>query len=108
MTEPTHPQRRAADKVVDPTLSDIWAVLMEIKGAHDGILSAFVLDDLGKPDYTGHRLAHKAQMADAEALQKYKTGLTKSLLDWAAKGLIVFLLVASLSSVTTYFREHLK
>ena len=101
-------QRRASDKEKDPTLGDIYAILMEIKGTHDGLLSAFVLDDLGKPDYAGHRLAHKTQIAEAAALQKYKTGLTKSLLDWAVKGMVALILVAVLNGSMNYIKDHLK
>ena len=106
MSEPL--QRRASDKEKDPTLGDIYTTVMEMKSALEGMQSAFVLDDLNKPDYTGHRLAHKQQIADAAAMQKYKTGLTKSLLDWAVKGLVALLLFAVLNGSMTYIREHLK
>lgn len=108
MTEAAQPQRRASDTEQAKTLADIYDLLMTMKAAHDGILSAFVLDDIGKPDYTGHRLAHKQQIADAAAMQSYKTGLTKSILDWAAKGVIVFVLAAILTSGMGYLKDHIK
>lgn len=110
MSEPL--QRRAGDgnngDNKAPTLSDIYALLLELKNDHKNLTNAFVLDDLGKPDFTGHRLDHKQRIADAAAMQKYKTGLTKSLLDWAVKGMVALALFALLNGSMTYIREHLK
>ena len=68
------PQRRATDKegaapapAQGPTLTDVYVLLTEIKTTQEGMISAFVLDDLGKPDFSGHRAAHKKQIADADA-----------------------------------------
>ena len=108
MTEPVL-QRRASDGGdKPPTLTDIYKILLDLKNSHDNLMDAFVLDDLGKPDYTGHRLAHKQQIASAAAMQQYKTGLTKSLLDCAMKAAITLLLVAVLASGVNYLRDHLK
>lgn len=103
-------QRRASDGDVikTPTLNDIYTLLLELKSSHDNIIDAFVLDDLGRPDYTGHRLAHKQQIADMAAMHRYKTGLTKSLLDWGMKGLIAIVLVSLMSSGIGYIKDHIK
>lgn len=104
------PQRRASDKpgASTPTLADIYELLTEIKATQDGLLSAFVLDDLGKPDFSGHRIAHKKQMADADAMNRYKAGLTRGLLDWASKGAIAVTLLALLNSAVAYMKDHIR
>lgn len=109
------PQRRATDKegaapapAQGPTLADVYALLTEIKTTQEGMISAFVLDDLGKPDFSGHRAAHKKQIADADAMKQYKAGLTRSVVDWVTKGALALSLMALLNAAVAYMKDHLK
>jgi hypothetical protein len=49
--------------------------------------TAFPVDDIGRPDYNGHRLSHKASNEVTKTIEGYKVELTKRALMWAAGGL---------------------
>lgn len=71
-------QRRATDAHRnEPTLHDIWAKLGEIEQRQIHNTTAFLVNDLGKPDYDGHRVAHRGMVKTAEALDGYKIDATK-------------------------------
>lgn len=73
-------QRRASDVIKEPTLFDILQKLTEIQQRQLDHSTAFLVNDLGKPDYEGHRQAHKAMVRAAEALDGYKTDATKKVI----------------------------
>ena len=102
------PKNRRAEDAHQVTLVDVMTLLREMESNQQGYMSAFVLDDLGKPDYTGHRLAHKAAMEAALATQAYKNGLTKTMLDWAAKGIAGMIVLALINGGMTYIAQHIK
>lgn len=66
--------------------------LIGIEGRLDTYETAFVLNDLHKPDFEGHRLSHKSMIAAAKTLEGYKVDLTKKALTWvgAVLGLFFF------------------
>lgn len=108
-------QRRAGDGAPkDPTLGDVYALLLVIqsdqhtlRADHDAMQGAFLLDDLKKPDYADHRKRLKAEV-DAEQLNaKFKRTLTERVLLFAASGVGLFLLVAALNSCLNYLSTHL-
>lgn len=52
------------------------------------IVKAFVVNDLGEPDFDGHRKSH-AQMIEAEkVLHGYKLEATKKVVGWVVAGLL--------------------
>ena len=69
--------RRATDMNKEPTLFDILQKLIEIQQKQQDHASAFLINDLGKPDYDGHRQAHKSLVRASEALEGYKEDATK-------------------------------
>ena len=84
------PNRRTDDGEKAATIADVMKLLHEMKASQDAYLSAFVLDDLGKPDFTGHRLSHKASIDRATRIQQDKNSMTKTLLEWIMKGALAF------------------
>ena len=65
---------------------------------------AFVLNDLHKPDYHGHRQAHLAQIQAAEIMDSYTRGVTKKIIGW----LVVFALGTLASGFAVQISGHLK
>ena len=66
---------------------DLWRLLTDIRdrGARmeqklDNMTTAFVKDDLGRPDYDGHRRAHNAMVKQAETIESFKMDATKKVL----------------------------
>ena len=109
MTSPHDtPQRRASDATEDPTLKDIVKKLDAIHSNQQGYMSAFPLDDLGNPDYAGHRQAHKASIARAAAHSTYTTGLTKTILEWGLKLLLGAIGLGFFNLLATKIMEHVK
>lgn len=80
MQPDTNFRRRSDDGHQEPTLYDIWQKLMEIETRQINNASAFLVDDLGRPDYDGHRKAHKEMVKASEALEGYKTDATKRII----------------------------
>lgn len=50
--------------------------------------SAFLRDEQGTPDYSGHRLIHKEQIAKAEDVKRAKASIIKSISTWAIIGVL--------------------
>lgn len=92
---PEHPLRRSSDFAQSdflPTNPSNADLLREIRLGREEITKlqasvgamrdAFILNDIGKPDFEGHRVAHR-KMVDAEkTLQIYKVDATKKVLSW--------------------------
>lgn len=82
----------------EPTNGEIWRLLIEIRDRVARIESraaavdtAFVVDDLGRPDYDGHRASHRRMIKDAEAVDNYKMDATKKVIGIAI-GFVVLLM----------------
>lgn len=108
--EPQH-QRRATDAAPGgpggPSNADIWKLLVEIQRDLNVVIqkqaehaTAFVVNDIGKPDLDGHRLYHYRSIKNAEKMDTYKASMTKTAVDWAAKGLLAMLLVGFLTTLS--------
>ena len=98
------PRRRATDDLREPTLSDIWQKLMEIEQRQIAHSTAFLVNDLGTPDYEGHRQAHRAMVKAAAALEGYKTDATKKVIG-AVLGVVGTLLALG---VVSWLQGHFK
>jgi len=101
------PQRRSSDSNPNPSNGDIVKLLLEMQRQLDTVIrkqeehsTAFVTNDLGKPDLEGHRLYHFRSIKNAEQMDSYKAGMTKTIIDWAMKGALMFL-VAGIISVAS-------
>lgn len=62
------------------------------KSFQDRVLDAFVLDDRGEPDMVGHRKYHAAQIAAAQAQEKFWIDLRTEIAKKGAIGILVILL----------------
>lgn len=65
---------------------------------------AFVSNDLGLPDYDGHRSAHKSMITQAAVVDSYKKDATRKVIEWvlaAAAG--IFML-----GLWNWIKEHIK
>jgi hypothetical protein len=74
-------------------LRGIHAELTDIKRSVSAVNDAFPHNDLGKPDFDGHRQDHLKRMAEAKTMLDYKHSVTKQIISLA----VVFL-VGLLSS----------
>ena len=65
---------------------------------------AFVSNDLGLPDYDGHRSAHKSMIDQAKVVDGYKADATKEFIKWVLVGVLgVFVL-----GLVDWLKGHLK
>lgn len=48
--------------------------------------SAFLRDEQGIPDYSGHRLIHKEQVVKAEDIKRARASIVKNITTWAIIG----------------------
>lgn len=65
---------------------------------------AFVKNDLGVPDYDGHRKAHLDSMEQAKVVAGYKRNMTQRILDWGLAGVGVLLGAGALD----WIKGHIK
>ena len=99
----------------NPSLRDIYALLGAMQRQLDSIehkqatqIKAFTKNDLGEPDYDGHRAYHSRSNKADENLEKYKTGLTKSLLEWIMKGGIAIMGLGIISLIGNRLGDIIK
>jgi hypothetical protein len=88
---------RASDDEVLALLKDISAKLTDMT-------SAFVLNDLHKPDFDGHRKAHLTMIKDAEIMDGYKRGITKKIIAWLAVGALGMLASGFIAQVSWHLK----
>lgn len=101
------PGRRASDVVGADALDllrEINTRTLAIEALMASMTEAFVLNDLHKPDYDGHRKAHLTLIKAAEVMDSYKQGITKKILGWAT----VFILGLLASGVIAQLSGHVK
>lgn len=61
-------------------VQDLNARVATMEHRHGYVSSAFPQNDLGKPDYDGHRRAHIQLIEDSKVVAGYKVGVTKTVL----------------------------
>ena len=74
------PEAPQDSEAVLAVLRDIRTELAEIHRALASVSDAFPHNDLGKPDFDGHRQDHLKRMAEARTMQDYKHGVTKQII----------------------------
>lgn len=67
------------------------------------MMRAFVLNELGEPDFDGHRKAHGKLIEAEKVLQGYKLEATKKVIGWV----IAVLVGAVGSGVVTWVQGHI-
>jgi len=91
-----------------PGVQDAWILadhahrrIDDLRIDQELVKRAFIKDDLGTPDFDGHRKSHKT-INDTQALvQDYKISMTKDLIKW----IVSFILGALLVGLASYFRS---
>ena len=67
---------------------------------------AFLINDLGLPDYEGHRNGHKTLIAQAQVVDSYKQTATKRVIDWVVGGALALLLSGAISWGAAHFGKN--
>lgn len=79
-------RRRAADFAppppAGPSNQQILDELRELKALIMGMQDAFPRDDLGKPDYAGHRGDHVHRINAAKTVENFKFAATMKAIGW--------------------------
>lgn len=60
----------------------------DLEDLEEKVESAFLRDEQGVPDYSGHRTTHKDQVVKAEDIKRTKASIIKNIATWAAIGLL--------------------
>ena len=95
------PKRRASDLIgTQPTgetllhlLRGILQRLEQIERCQDEIKTAFLQNELHKPDFDGHRNAHRSMVEAAKAVEGYKHDITGVFVKWVAGGVLSVLML---------------
>jgi patatin-like phospholipase/acyl hydrolase len=97
-TNTNNPQRRASDETLDEILKE----LRDIKQRQEEICTAFTLDDLKKPDFSGHRKKHLDLDKAHDTMDKYKSDATKRFIDIVVTALCTLIL----AGLYSWFKLH--
>lgn len=108
----SQPKRRASDQSEFAHIPpDLWRLLTDIRDRGirmetnlTGVNAAFVKDEDGKPDFYGHREAHKTMMKTSQTLDSIKGDLTKKLLG----GVVILVLSLLGSGVIVQLKDLIK
>ena len=85
-------------------LTDLNDRLSAIEHRNGYVSSAFPYNDLGKPDYDGHRKSHLQQIADAKIVEGFKVDAAKKVM-----GIIITVLLTIIGSgLVATLSERLK
>ena len=87
--------RRTEDRTNYAILLEIQGITTEIKdrlsiieSKQQTVDSAFMINDLNKPDYDGHRKEHIAFKKQEVLVENYKYAVTKKVLLWGTVGIL--------------------
>lgn len=105
MSEPKElPRTCEACQEVRKDVDDINTRVQTLEHSCSRIREAFVKNDLGNPDYDGHRVAHATAIDKAKVVQGYQRDMTKKVLEW----LLVAVAVLIGQGALDWIRGHLK
>ena len=80
---------------IDLLSSDIRDFISDTKGFHESVKRAFPKDDVGNPDYDGHRGAHLAWIDNNKADKAYKRYVKRTIVAAIALGIILWVGMAA-------------
>lgn len=90
--------REASELTTHSVLVEIQDIAVDIRNRVTNIEAkitaldtAFVSNDIGRPDYDGHRKEHSIIKKQAATLENYKVDITKKLIEWFIIGSIVLI-----------------
>ena len=94
-----------------PSNDELWKLLQDtnnrvsiLEHRASFTATAFPKNDLGKPDYDGHRKEHLQIRKDSEVVESYQVSTTKSVLSYLAIGAIGIFVLGAID----WIRAHLK
>lgn len=73
---------------LEPVVKDTARRVDQLEAAQIRMREAFIINDIGLPDYDGHRSSHKGMIEEAKVLEGYKRDATKKIVGWALAGIL--------------------
>jgi hypothetical protein len=74
----------------------------EIEKTIKELSTAYVKNDLGEPDYDGHRKSHIQMDKQADIVDNYKKSVTETVITWVVTGLLILITSAAIESIRHY------
>ena len=85
-------------------VDDLHARLSVVEHSHSSMREAFIQNDLGKPDYDGHRRGHKQLVKDSEVVEGYQIDATKKVVGAVVLGAITL----TMSGALEWLKSHIR
>lgn len=105
MNEPKElPRTCEACQEVRKDVDDINTRVQTLEHSCSRMREGFPKNDLGNPDYDGHRVAHVTSIEKTKVMQGYQRDMTKRVLEWLMVGVAVLLGQGALE----WIKAHLK
>ena len=89
-------------------LSKIASDLADVKREVISLSKAFPTNDLGEPDFDGHRKAHVGMIAAAKVMDGYKVEVTKKLVGYVTIFAIGIMTTGALQAAREWFAPPAK
>ena len=93
----------------NPTNKDLLSVIIQINERTRVIestlksqSSAFIINDLGSPDYDGHRKSHLKLENEAKLVENYKKNVSETIIKWAV-GIFLVIMVSGLGETIKHW-----
>ncbi len=104
-----HPQEqkpRTCDECEElvKEMADVQGRVQVLETGHARMKEAFIKNDLGIPDFDGHRVSHYNAVEQAKVVKGYTQDMTKKVLEW----LLVAVAVLIGQGALEWIRGHLK
>jgi hypothetical protein len=74
----------------------------EIEKTIKELSTAYIKNDLGAPDYDGHRKSHIQMDKQADIMDNYKKSVTETVMTWVVTGLLILITSAAIESIRHY------
>jgi hypothetical protein len=74
----------------------------EIEKTVKSLSTAYTKNDLGEPDYDGHRKAHIQMDKQADIVDNYKKSVTETIITWLVTGLLIILASGVIETIRHY------
>jgi hypothetical protein len=97
------PEANAID-ALRKDVDDLHARLSVVEHSHSSMREAFIQNDLGKPDYDGHRRGHKQLVKDSEVVEGYQIDATKKVVGAVVLGVLTLTMTGALEWLKAHIR----
>lgn len=104
-----HNLNRDIENLNSPLNRDLLALVTqinertrEIEKTVKSLSTAYIKNDLGEPDYDGHRKSHIQMDKQADIVDNYKKSVTETIITWLVTGILIIFASGVIETIRHY------